>query len=37
MKLGAQAFIEKPFNPRDLVKRIQAHLNAEHNVERSKT
>ena len=26
MKLGAQAFIEKPFNPRDLVKRIQAHL-----------
>ena len=26
MELGAQAFIEKPFNPRDLVKRIQAHL-----------
>ena len=29
MTLGAQAFIEKPFNPRDLVKRIQAHLGAD--------
>ena len=29
MKLGAQAFIEKPFNPRDLVERIQAYLGRE--------
>ncbi len=35
MKLGAQAFIEKPFNPRDLVKRIQAHLSADLSPERS--
>ena len=36
MELGAQAFIEKPFNPRDLVKRIQAHLSAEPSPEPSK-